>query len=213
MNYSKCKSILIALEGFIVSIAAHAAGGYYFAPLLAERFPQLFFSNIMMLSSSAISPLIAIVYLAVRVKFFPKVSINKRVLTYLLSGVIMAWIIAFTSVLLWGMGTPFELKVPHPYYYLNLLLIVLWIPILEEILNRGYFFEILRQDWGDKIALLFSSILFVLLHGIWGRIDMSLIFIFLYSVIFTLVYMKGGLIASIGAHSFVNLYLAYLTST
>jgi len=177
-------------------IAAHAAGGYYFAPLLEEKFPQLFFSNVMMLSSSAISPLIAIVYLAVRVKIFPKVSINKRVLTYLLSGVIMAWIIAFTSVLLGGMETPFELKVPHPYYYLNLFLIVLWMPILEEILNRGYFFEILRQDRGGKMALLFSSILFVLLHGIWGRIDMSLIFIFLYSVIFTLVYMKGGLIGN-----------------
>jgi len=195
-----------------MSVIAHAIGGYYLAPILAERFPQLFFSNIMMLSSSAMSPLIAIIYLTVRVKFLPKVKIDKRVLTYLSAGVIMAWFIAIMHILLVGREAPFELKVPHPYYYVNVLLIVLWLSILEEILYRGYLFETMRQSLGGKMALLFSSILFVLFHGIWGTTDINLIFIFFYSVIFTLVYMEGGIIASIGAHSFVNLYLVYLTA-
>lgn len=211
----KTKSAIVVLEGFGVLIASHAIGGYYLAPLLAEVIPKLSSLTIAILSSTAISPFLATIYLAVRVRFVPKFNIKKEALLYLPSGIILAWIVVFINVLLSGKENPYAyevLKSPQPYYYLNLFLITIWSALLEEILNRGYFFEILRVRWGDTQALLLSSIIFVMPHGMWGSFDISLIFIFLYSVIFTVIYMRGGLIIAILVHAFVNFYLLYLNT-
>lgn len=215
MDYSKIKSVIIVLEGFGALIAFHAIGGYYCAPKVAGVFPKLPLLTVSMLSSSAISPVIAIIYLALRTKFIPKFTIKKEIFMYILAGIVMAWIVVFVSVIVSGKGDVFTqeiLKTPYPYYYLNLFLLILWGPLLEEILFRGYFFEILRQKLNNTRALLFSSILFVIFHGIWGGYGINLFFIFLYSVIFTLMYIQGGLIASISVHALVNFYLLYLNT-
>lgn len=210
---SKFKSISVVLEGFIISIIVHIVSGYYFTHKLAEillDFPPI---TIALLSSPAISPVIAIIYLAFRAKFFPKFSANREVLLYSLSGIIAAWLVIFIKILLLGKEISLAkevLETPQPYNYLNLFLIILWGSLIEETLYRGYFFEILKQNWNSKMAFLFSTILFVIDHGIWWSFDIYLFFIFLYSVIFTLTYMKGGLIASILVHVFVNFYLFYL---
>jgi membrane protease YdiL (CAAX protease family) len=209
----KIKSVIIVLEGFGVLIAFHAIGGYYCAPKVVEVFPEIPLITVSMLFSSAMSPVIAIIYLALRTKFIPKFTIKKEIFTYILAGIVMAWIVVFISVLLSGKESSFAqeiLKTPRPYYYLNLFLFILWGPLLEETLVRGYFFEILRQKLNDIIALVFSSILFVIPHGIWGIFSINLFFIFMYSVIFTLMYIQGGLIVSISVHAFVNFYLLYL---
>lgn len=212
---SKIKSITIVLEGFGILILSHIVGGYFCAPKLAEVFSELPLLTISILSSSAISPIVAIIYLALRAKFIPKFSVKREILMYILSGMVMAWIVVFLSVLVSGKGDTFAqeiLKTPHPYYYLNLFLLILWGPILEEILFRGYLFEILRQQMNSAVALLFSSVLFIGLHGLWGVFGINLFFIFLYSVIFTLLYIQGGLIVSILVHVFVNSYLLYLST-
>lgn len=209
---SKIKGVIV-LEGFGILIISHAIGGYFCAPKLAEVFSKLPLLTISMLSSSAISPIIAIIYLALRARFIPKFSVKREILMYILSGIVMAWIVVFINVLVLGKGDTFTqeiLKTPHPYYYLNLFLLILWGPILEEILFRGYFFEILRQQLNNTMALLFSSILFIVSHGIWGAFGINLFFIFLSSIIFTLLYIQGGLIVSISVHAFVNFYLLYL---
>ena len=216
MNLSKGKNIIVVLEGFGILIISHAVGGYYFSPKLAEVFSKVPLVTIEMLSSSAISPIIAIIYLIWRTNFVPKLrlSIRKETLLYFLSGIVLVWINNFIGMLFfWDKEMPLAkeiLNVTTPYYYLNLFLVILWGPALEETLTRGYFFEILRRNWGTTIALLLSSLLFVIFHGMWGTFDWGLLFIFIDSVIFTMMYIEGGLVTSILVHSFVNFYLTYL---
>jgi membrane protease YdiL (CAAX protease family) len=213
MDSSKFKSTLLVLEGFGVLIVFHMIGGYYFAPRLVKIFSEIPLLTISMITSSAISPVMAILYLALRNKFIPKFSIKRGMFAYILSGIMLAWLIVFINMLFSVKEISFAkeiLESPSPYYYLNLFLLILWGPFLEEILFRGYLFELLKPSWGDPMSLLLSSTLFVMPHGIFGFFDITLISIFLYSIVFTLLYMYGGLIASISVHAFVNLYLLYL---
>lgn len=215
MQKENIKSILVALKGFGILIIAHAVGGAVGVYLLAPRlaFYGIPLVTVAMLSSSAISALVAIIYLKLTTKFFPNFSPKKAIFLYLFSGIFASWIVSLPQVLLLGKESAFIqdiLKTSYPYYYLNLFLFILWGPLLEETLYRGYFFEILRRDWGNGKAFLFSSILFVFFHGLWGTFNINLFFIFFYSAIFTLLYIEGGLVASIIVHSFVNFYLVYL---
>jgi len=209
----KIKSALIVLEGFTILIICHAIGGYYFAPILVRYFSRLPLLTISMISSSAVSPVLAIFYVAVRVKFLPKFKLTREIFMYILSGIVMAWIVSIINVLISGRDISLAqgiLRTPPPYYYLNLFLLIFWGPFLEEILFRGYFFELFRQKSNDVKALLVTSLLFVIPHGIWGSFDINLFFIFLNSSVFTLMYIQGGLITSIMIHAFVNFYLLYL---
>ena len=132
---------------------------------------------------------------------------------YILVGVIISWLVIFVELLFLTKEIPMAQKIlqtPEPYNYVNLFLLILWGPFVEETLYRGYFFEILREKLNDPIAIIFSSLLFVLFHGMWGQFSISLIFIFLFSLIFTIMYISGGLIASISVHAFTNFYLTYL---
>jgi len=115
---SKRESIRIVLEGFGVVIVVHALGIHYIAPLLAEIFLKLPYVTIAMLSSSSLSPLIAITYLIFRVKFIPEFFIKKEKLLYLLSGVVMAWIAVFVNVLFLGTDSLYlreAINVPSSY--------------------------------------------------------------------------------------------------
>lgn len=215
MDVSKRKNTFVIIEAFLIWLIVHAIGGYYFAPKLAEVFPKTPPLVIGLLSSSAISPLAAMVYLALRTRFIPKFIIKKEMSFYIPAGIIGAWVVAYTNLFVSSNKIPFAQEihgVAHPYFYFTLFLVLIWGPFLEETLNRGYFFELLRTNWGDALALLFSSTLFVLFHGIWGGFSINLLFIFLYSVIFTAVYMGGGLVASIAVHASINLYLLYVGS-
>lgn len=215
LNYPRSKSAIVVLEGFGVLIVTHAIGGYYCGPWLAETFIELPQVTVAMLSSSSISPVIALIYLGLRTKFIPRFNVKKETFISLLPIIVMAWIVVFVSVLLYGKESLFGqeiLKTLPPYYYLNLFLVVLFGPLLEETLSRGYFFEILKQSWGNTKALLLSSVLFVIPHSIWGSLDISLFFIFLFSIVFTLAYIMGGLVTAILVHAFVNFYLFYLNT-
>ena len=118
MDFSKRKSTTVVLEGFVIFLIAHALGGYYCAPKLAEAFPTMPQLTVAMLSSSTISPGIALLYLALRTKFIPRFNIKREAFISILPGIIMAWIVVFVSVLLSGKESPFGqeiLKTPPPY--------------------------------------------------------------------------------------------------
>ncbi len=213
MNSSNRNNISIVIEGFAILLVAHALGGYYVAPKIADAFPMIPMLTIAMLSSSAVSSPVAIVYLAIRTRVVPKIAISREMLIYVFLGIVASWFVAVTSILVFGKNIPFVqeiLEIKYPYFFPTLFLLIVAGPVLEETLARGYFFEILKKSLSNVQAILFSSVLFVLPHGIWGVFDINLLFIFLYSVIFTYVYMRGGLIASIVVHAFVNLFLVYL---
>ena len=79
-------------------------------------------------------------------------------------------------------------------------------PILEEILFRGFFFEVLRRKWNIKIALAVILLFSAIVHLKYG---ISVINIIIDNVILTLIYIEGGLIASIIGHIFLNFYMIY----
>lgn len=208
---SKTPQFIIAAFG--ICMVAHAVGGYFLGPNLAKIFPEIPQLTMSMLASSSLSPLIALFYIGFATKFIPRLNIKRELLTYIPAGIIMVWITVFLSVLILGKEIPLAkniLKTPRPYYYLNLFMLIAWGPLLEETLYRGYFFELLKRVWGNRWAFLFSSFLFVLFHGIWGGFGIGLFFVFFYSAIFTLLYIEGGLVASIMVHSFCNFYLMYM---
>lgn len=155
------------------------------------------------------------VYMSLRLNYIPPIGLRKKVIESIVFGVILSWLAVFIQTLFLGKEISEAkdiLRVAHPYFYPTLFLLVVWGPILEEALTRGYFFEILRVKWKDTFALLLSTFLFLLPHGIWGDFGIGLFFIFVYSLIFTAVYVHGGLFASIATHMFVNFYLFYLNT-
>lgn len=145
---------------------------------------------------------------------FPDLHLRKEIMLSAIAGIILSWMVTFFSRM--GFGPNIRLgpeiaKLTSMYRYFAVFLIVLWGPFLEEVLARSYFFELLRRQLGAALGLIISSMLFLVPHGIWGGFDFALIFIFLYSAVFTFVYIQGGIIASIIVHAFVNSYLVYMS--
>lgn len=208
---NRIKNIIIILEGFACLIVAHLMLWLLINPMLyklSSSIPQI---TKEILSSSAFSPIIAIIYCYNRTKRLPVASPHlKDLVMTIIVGIILSWLTFFLNMITSDKKIPFAqsiLDVPTPFLYLNIFLVVLWGPTLEEVLFRGYFFGIIREDWGDIFAFILSSLLFIIPHGIWGTFDINLFFIFLYSAIFTVVYSKSGIVASITVHSLVNAFL------
>ena len=221
MDLSKTKSLLVVIEGFVVQIATHWISLKHLPQRLVEFNPDLPWITVGMVSAT-ISPLVAITYMCIRLQLIPKMITESKIFRSSAIGIILAWLVVFTQVLFLGKGDPFTLDILQTrsqpaYFHLTLLLLVIWGPLLEEALNRGYFFETLRMNWGTAVALPISSFLFVSFHGIfmtiyYGGIGYEMIFITLYSIIFTAVYMRGGLFAAFVTHMFVNSCLLYLNT-
>jgi membrane protease YdiL (CAAX protease family) len=181
--------------------------------MLASHFSSVPYMTVAMISAPIMSLMIADIFVAMRSKFFPRFKISRETIVYILAGILMAWIVCFLQILFEGKGIPFAHKIletPFPYFYINVVFLIFLGPFLEELLYRGYFFELLRQNSTNARALLVSTFLFIIPHGIWGGFDSGLIFIFLLSVINTLMYIRGGLIPSITVHAFANFYLLWL---
>lgn len=220
MDSSKAKSLLVVVEGFVVEVATHWVCAEYFALRLVEMNPAFPWISATAISAT-ISPVVATIYMALRLRSVPLISIKAQ--TFLSTGasIILAWLGVFVQTLFLGkeisLGQEILETQSQPlYFYLTLTLVGAWGPFVEETLNRGYFFETLRITSGDAIALLVSSLFFVIFHGAfdvvyYGTIGYDLFFIFLHSVIFTAAYILGGLVAAIATHMFVNSYLLYLS--
>lgn len=206
----KIKSLFLVLGGFICLNIAHFVFGHLLEPLLYSIFPSIPKISNAIISSSSISPVIAIIYFIITTKRYPILIFDKNLFPHILAGLFLAWLVFFLNMIVSQREIPFAQNIissPKPFLYINIFLVVIWGPLLEEILCRGYFYEMLRKSWSDKYAFLLSSLLFVIPHGIWGSFDINLIFIFLYSGIFTIVYTNGGIVASVIVHSSVNAFL------
>lgn len=211
---SRLRGLRIVLEGFFVLLGVHVLGGLFLGLGLTRLFPSVPVITIAIFSSSAISQVSAITYLAFRFKCFPRFILNKTAVLYALVGIILASFLIMVQVSFFGKEVPAiqeELNTPPPYRYLNLLAATIWGPFAEEVLFRGYFFEELRESYGALAAGLLSTGLFVILHAI-GGLTFGLIFIFLYSALFTFAYMRGGLLGAIVSHIFSNVSLVCLNA-
>lgn len=200
-------------EAIGVLLISHLVGGYFLGPLIARVFNNIPLVTVEIVSSSALSPLVVLLYLALRIGWVGKLNINREVLMYALAGITMSFFLVFIEAILLGKDITFAQEIidaPRPYSYLNMFLVIMLGPIAEEVLFRGYIFEIMQDTWGKTFACIGSTMVFVILHGLLGSFDASLIFIMLYSVIFLITYLQGGLVSSISVHVFVNSYLIYL---
>ena len=212
---SKVKSAIVVTEGFVVWVVSWI-GGEFFALRLIQMVPTMPLITADMISSPGISPLVASIYMWLRLRSIPTMIAKAPIFSYLTAGMILAWLVLLLQALVLGKEVSLAQEVlktqsDSAYFLLALFILIAWGPFLEETLARGYFFETLRTNWGDPLALLMSSFLFVLFHGIFGGFGYGLVFIFLFSAAFTLVYIHGGVIPAALTHIFVNSYLTYLS--
>ena len=215
MKNEVVKSAAISLEVFLVLVAAHALGGYFLAPKLSNILPGVPTLTVAILASSTFSPIVTIAYAVLRFKFLPNVYFSKKTLVFIFFGVLVSISISFLNIFISGRIIPFAesfLHLPYSYFYFSVFLLIVFVPILEEVLYRCYVFELLKKGFGNWLSLFLVSSLFFLFHGIWGGFDLSTIFLFFYSVVFTFVYVKGGVLASVASHVSVNCFLFFIST-
>jgi membrane protease YdiL (CAAX protease family) len=105
--------------------------------------------------------------------------------------------------------TQATINLPFPYFQLQGLLLVGINPVLEELLMRGYFFEILRKKWNVVIALLITLVFSAILHF---RFDVGVVHILIMQTIFTFLYLYGGILSSTLVHALSNYYYVYFVN-
>jgi membrane protease YdiL (CAAX protease family) len=146
--------------------------------------------------------------------FFPvfiRTSLKESLLISL-SGIILIWIVVAAEVLLYFGNRSNDplirhlISLPSIQFYMGVIMIVLVNPFLEEVLFRGFFFEILKGRWNTSIALFVTVSFSSLMHY---RAGIGIIHIVLTNIIFTVLYLAGGLVPSILGHTFVNYYSVY----
>jgi membrane protease YdiL (CAAX protease family) len=87
-----------------------------------------------------------------------------------------------------------------------LILMVLITPIVEEIVYRGFLFNLLLKKYSVKLALIISSLIFAFFHLRFAGIG----FLFVYGLFFGYVYYKtNSLIAPILAHFTINFLASF----
>jgi membrane protease YdiL (CAAX protease family) len=211
----KSKSLFEVLTAFAIFFSVYVLGGVYLLPVLKRLFPRIPFTTLAAFPASVVAPVVGIVILKWLTDTSPRYRGKNyaHTLSVIAAGIVASWLLTFIEAFLGGTYWPIVrniLDAPSPYYFLNLLFLIICGPLLEETLSRGYFFELLRNHWGEGKALLISSTLFVLPHGMWGHFGPGLLFIFFYSIVFTLTYIEGGLVAAAIVHSFTNFYITYI---
>lgn len=208
-------SVATVLEVFVVMMIAHFLGGYLLGPQLRDMLPSAPYRTIGMLSSSTFSPVVAIVYGIIRFKFRPRVYVTKTSLSYAGLGCLLSLSVGISSFIVLGTYMPVINEIwsyNAPYFLISTLLLTIIGPALEEVIFRGYMFELAQRKCGSFFALIIVSFLFFLFHGIWGDFSLSTVFIFVFSVVFSFVYIKGGLLASIASHASANCFLFFVFS-
>ncbi|MGE5305011.1 MAG: lysostaphin resistance A-like protein [Alphaproteobacteria bacterium] len=216
MASSKNKSIMRVVEGFALLVICHWLANKFLTFTLVKIAPGFPWITASMMVAT-LSPVIASIYMFLRTRYVPPLFVKTQTLVAIIASAILAWLVLFLEALFLGtkMSLAQEMIQAQSHLHLMLFLLIVWGPLWEETLYRGYFFETLKQIWGGTLALLFSSVLFTGFHGIFifiyeGSIGYDLVFIFITSLVFTLAYVQGGLTAAVATHAFVNFYLMYL---
>lgn len=97
---------------------------------------------------------------------------------------------------------PADLQVVIPPSYGSAWLSVLFLPLFEEILFRGFFYRLLRARWPEWAANLATSLIFALIHGDIGLVGAGR---FLGSLLMCKLYERTGTVfGGLGAHATFN---------
>jgi len=209
------RPVLLVIKGFVVCIAAYAAGGFFIAPAISSYLQNVPWVTISMLFSSSFSLVIASFYLLNRSGIRPRIAvINRDWLINCLAFIVLMWAIVFVSILFSGNSSALSNEISSikniGIFYLSVFVLTIVGPLLEEIFFRGLVLEILNKNTSVFPSVLATSFLFAMLHGIFGVFSLHLVFIFLASVVFSIAYIQCGIVGSVLTHCFANSYLVFV---
>jgi len=92
----------------------------------------------------------------------------------------------------------------------NLVAVVIWVPVAEEIFFRGFLLKTMLEQHTVYVAIPISSLLFALLHGRLGLI----VPVFLSSVVISILFIRTrSLFPPILAHSTQNLVVSVVAAS
>jgi membrane protease YdiL (CAAX protease family) len=206
-DFSSTRPVRVVLTGFALSFVTKGIVGLFVQPVAARALASIPPLTLSLLLAVTVSPLITMTYLKARTGYFPKVTGKKDgFVLFSGAGCVAVWGVMLLQGFLLDKHSPFVhdiMNAPPFYYYSNLGLFILGGPFVEELLYRGFFLEILRRKQTTSWAVVITSFLFTLGH-LWGGLDIGLLFVFLGSVIFSFVYIRNGLVASMVVHAFDN---------
>ena len=211
---SKGQTLFLVGYAFIITEVFAWVLIYHVAPALILDFPLLPATTVGLLFFVALFFGSACVFVIAR-QTLPSFKFDRAVLLTLIVGLGVNCALYY---LLRPFVTPrnfdFNRWELNANYLMYLFVLIGLGPVAEEILNRGCFFEVLRKSWGDWAALRMSTVLFVIPHLIWSPSmflnPVSILFLILASVLYTYLYMEGGLVPSIVAHMSWNFYVTVL---
>jgi membrane protease YdiL (CAAX protease family) len=198
--------------GFIIILLLVNGGEFLFNGIY--QYFSRDFVPIIYLVIIGISILLTNCYMFFQYRFLPvftRTSLKESLLTSF-GGMILIWIVVAAEVLLYfgnRSNDPFIrqlISLPSLQFYMGAMMIVIVNPFLEEVLFRGFFFEILKGRWNTSIALLVTVSFSSVMHY---RAGLGIIHVVLTNIIFTVLYLAGGLVPCILGHAFVNYYSVY----
>ena len=208
------KPTYITFIAFAIFFITMAVCVIFVRPLITYLFPLFPSKTLNRLLVLTIPYFITGIYVMRTGGFHPRIPFTRATLLTCLSGAVMAWILVVVGVFTFG-HLPTQPQGMHdasPFdYYLDMFLIGLFGPFIEESFFRGTLFEILSRHQTIPRALLWSSALFTLAH-IWNGFNVNLVFTFVASIVFTIMYVAGGLVPSVVVHAFMNMYVVYVIS-
>ena len=198
LELTRVNSLIIVVEGFLVYQASHFLGGNLVAFVLLQKYPQMPPITAATIGSSDIPPLVAILYMSLRVGWYPNLKFGYCVLPGAVGGIVLAWLVSFGALLFFDKeNTEAQeiLSLPKPYLYHGLFSAIVWNPLLEEVISRGFFLEILRNQWNLVSSVIISTLLFAGSHWLWAGWSPGIALIACNSLVFTLAYVQGGVLA------------------
>ncbi|MFH1865903.1 MAG: type II CAAX endopeptidase family protein [Candidatus Eisenbacteria bacterium] len=135
-------------------------------------------------------------------------------LAVLILGVIFAFSLAIGSIRVEGFARAAPEGVSVAVYFLGALLAFLSVGVYEELMFRGYVLQRLNDRAGKVAAILVSSFIFAVMHGLNPGADLFGIFntIGIGVILCVLYFRTGSLWMAIGFHTAWNFSLGYLYS-
>jgi len=214
LQLTKAQSLFFVTDAFLITEALTWFLSVYVMPMLWKVYPGLPVYTPTYLGAA--SMFFGSWFLYSMAKHTVRIKFDRTAFITVAVGLVTTCVQVYVSHPLFsGSGRPNFAGWPVVSVFMSLFLSIVLSPILEEVLVRGCYFEVLRRSWGDRSALKISTVLFVVPHLIWGGAlylhPLSLLLLTLASVLYTYLYIVGGLVPAIAAHMLWNFYVACLS--
>lgn len=203
----------IVAESFIILILLKMLLALLGA-ILASKFLSVPQITVYVFTSGYLTSFLILFFLWIRSKYIPQITLSWDILLYTIGGIIFIWLYLTIGLLVFGFNNNYIRQLTNCqgiYRYINIFWFVIWTPITEEVIFRGYYIKLL-SDKRPIYSLLITSILFVAFHLIFNNYAFNLTMLlngasfFFFSMIVGAIYLRTGIISPILIHIFSNVY-------